>query len=93
MISCPAVSDKELFHIEAEPTLGAVRENGEMIEKREVKEETMISIACCPIMAKWRCCCITEGTISATPPDCSTVISVTDRPCDIQTHGCPKTEI
>lgn len=49
----------------------------------EDKEETMIRHkACCPLMAKWRCCYITEGTIFATCPDCSTVISVTD----IHTH-------
>lgn len=54
------------------------------------KEGTTIrSTAPCPVMAKWRCCCITEGTIFATRPDCSAVISATD----IHTHGYPKTDI
>lgn len=78
-------------YIEAETLRGVEREKGEKDrEDREDKEETVItSIDCCPVVAKWRCCCMAEGTIFATHPDCSTVISVSE----INTHECPKKEI
>lgn len=62
MISCAAVSEKR---VSFKVAVGLCDELRGRWERAEIS-----SMADCPVQAKWRCPCITEGPIFATCLEC-----------------------